>query len=75
MRWYSGLAGVAAVLTLTAPALAQGRQEQLKAKLEKKKGEAWIKNPKWITDYDEAKKQAKSSGKVILGYFTRSYAY
>ena len=28
----------------------------------------------WVKDYDEARAQAKSSGKPIFAYFTRSYA-
>lgn len=66
------LAVTAAILAcFSAPASAQ----DLEQKLEKKLGEAWIKDPKWITDYDEAKAEAKKTGKVIFGYFTRSYSY
>jgi hypothetical protein len=62
-----------ALLALTAPAFAD--KADLEKKLEKKLAAGWIKDPKWITDYDEAKAQAKKTGKVIFGYFTRSYSY
>lgn len=66
------LMALAAVMAIATPAFAQGDFEQ---KLKKKLDSAWIKDPKWITDYDEAKAEAKKTGKVIFGYFTRSYAY
>lgn len=49
-------------------------QEQLKKQLEEKVGEAWVKDGGWITDYDQAREEAKKSGKLICAYFTRSYA-
>ncbi len=66
------LMALAAVMAIATPAFAQGDFEQ---KLKKKLDSAWIKDPKWITDYDEAKAEAKKTGKVIFAYFTRSYAY
>lgn len=57
---------------LATPAAAQ---DDLQGKLDKKLAEAWIKDPAWITDYDEAKKKSAETGKVIFAYFTRSYAY
>jgi hypothetical protein len=36
--------------------------------------EEWLKKADWITDYDKAREEAKKSGKMIFGYFTRSYA-
>ena len=69
------LAGAAALVALAGPALAQQSQEQLKAKLEKKKKAPWITVPNWETDYDKARQQGKESGKAIFGYFTRSYAF
>ncbi|MBL4846337.1 MAG: hypothetical protein JKY65_12485 [Planctomycetes bacterium] len=66
------LAVSAALLVCTgAPASAQ----DLEKKLEKKLAEKWINSPKWHTDYDTAKAEAKKSGKIIFGYFTRSYSY
>ncbi|MCA8926125.1 MAG: hypothetical protein KDD82_30240 [Planctomycetes bacterium] len=59
---------------LATPAVAQGGGD-LQGKLDKKLAEGWIKDPLWITDYDEAKQKAGESGKLIFGYFTRSYSY
>lgn len=28
----------------------------------------------WVTDYDQARRQAKQEGKLLFTYFTRSYA-
>lgn len=60
-----------ALLLCATPALGQDNQ----AKLDKKLAEGWLKDPVWITDYDEALAKAKETGKPIFGYFTRSYAY
>ena len=57
-----------------APARAQESQESLKAKYEAKIGEAWFKDGGWGADYDKAREQAKAGGKLIVAYFTRSYA-
>lgn len=65
---------LAALVALATPAMAQDSSD-LEAKLKKKLESPWIKDPKWITDYDEAKAEAKKTGKVIFGYFTRSYSY
>ena len=73
---YRSLTGALALLLalgLASPAAAQGGD--LQGKLDKKLAESWIKDPAWITDYDEALKQAKETGKPIFGYFTRSYSY
>jgi hypothetical protein len=32
-------------------------------------------NAAWRTDFDAARKAAKASGKLLLAYFTRSYAH
>ncbi len=62
---------IALALVALAPALlAQSLQEKLDAKLQ----EPFVKNSAWVLDYDDALAQAKASGKLILGYFTRSYA-
>ena len=61
------------VLGMASPALAQS-PEQLKALKDKKLAGAWLKNAGWITDYDAAKAKAAESGKLMFGYFTRSYA-
>ncbi|MEZ6188839.1 MAG: thioredoxin family protein [Planctomycetota bacterium] len=48
--------------------------QDLEAKLKEKLAHPWIQEQGWITDYDEAMAQAKESGKLIFGYFSRSYA-
>ena len=36
--------------------------------------EEWLQNADWVMSYVEAKAKARQSGKMIFGYFTRSYA-
>jgi hypothetical protein len=65
---------------IAAPVLAllvalQQDQAVLKEKLDKKLAEAWLTKAAWNTDFDKAKEESKKSGKPILAYFTRSYAY
>jgi len=60
------------LLSLAAPALAQS---DLEAKRDAKLKEAWFTSNPWTNDYDVARAQAKEQGKVIFGYFTRSYAF
>ena len=66
-----------ATLLAAAPAEAQRQpptQEELQARLDAKKALPWLTKADWTTDFDEAKKRAEESGKVIFAYFTRSYA-
>ncbi|MCA8941806.1 MAG: hypothetical protein KDB80_04535 [Planctomycetes bacterium] len=49
-------------------------QQRLIKQRDEKLAKAFLKNGDWITDYDAAKKRATESGKLIFGYFTRSYA-
>jgi hypothetical protein len=71
------LAGLVAAL-LASSALAQGRtppsQEQLKENRANKVAEKWFTDAGWIDDYDVAREKASESGKLILAYFTRTYA-
>jgi len=62
------------VLGLGAPALAQDGGSALEKKRDEKLAEPWVKAGGWITDYDKALAESKKSGKLIFGYFTRSYA-
>ena len=71
-RLTSALA-IAFALALAAPAGAQD-QEQLKKNLEEKLAKPFAKSTPWVLDFDEAKAEAKKSGKTIFAYFTRSYA-
>jgi len=49
-------------------------QAELKAKLDAKLKEPFVANAPWVLDYAEAMKKAKEEKKLILAYFTRSYA-
>lgn len=48
---------------------------KLRDRLEKKLTEPFCMAVKWVLDYDKAKLAAKTSDKLIFGYFTRSYAH
>ena len=50
-------------------------QEELADLRDKKLQSEFLKKADWITDYDKAREAAKSGGKLIFGYFTRSYSY
>jgi hypothetical protein len=63
------------VAGLCLPLAVTEAQETNEQKLEKKLKEPWLVNGGWITDYDAALAKAKESGKVIFGYFSRSYSY
>lgn len=70
-----GVGAVALLLCAAAPALAQGPNvDELREKRAKKVAEPWFTSNPWTDDYDVARERAKDSGKVIFGYFTRSYA-
>ena len=58
-----------------APAPKAQGQEELIALREKKLAKEVFKNAAWRTDFDAAKAEAKKDGKLLLVYFTRSYAY
>jgi hypothetical protein len=67
---------VGATLLAASPAEAQRQPptpEQLQERFDEKMGEAWWKNATWHTDYATALEAAKTSGKKIFAYFTRSY--
>ena len=67
------VAGLVTALLATS-ALAQGTQDEFKAKRTAKMAESWFTGNPWTADYDEARAKAKESGKVIFAYFTRSYS-
>ena len=50
-------------------------QDDLKKKRAEKLAKPVFKNAAWTTDYDAARKRAKEEGKLVLTYFTRSYAH
>lgn len=52
----------------------QQSQEELIAKRDAKLEQAWLDKADWILDYEEALAKAGESGKLVFGYFTRSYS-
>lgn len=71
---HATLAALLLAVPGTAWAQKEQSQEELKAKRDKKLADPWLKNADWITDYDKARETAKSSGRLIFAYFTRSYS-
>ena len=70
-------AGTAAILLSTLPASAQGGapdQDQMAARFAEFQTHDWFTGAEWILDLDEAKAEAKRTGKPIFAYFTQSYA-
>lgn len=49
-------------------------QVELRAKRAEKLAKPVFKLADWVMDYDEARARATAEGKLILTYFTRSYA-
>ena len=49
-------------------------EEDLIQRRDKKLAGAWIGLAPWQTDFDEARAEAKRSGRLIFAYFSRSYA-
>src|SRR5436853_1760235 len=69
--------GIVLALGLMVAAQAASQQadlSELVAKRDKKLAAPFLRCAKWTTSYDQARTAAKASGKLILGYFTRSYA-
>lgn len=75
LRCAVGFSLLLAILAPRAVAQQPSSEEELIKKREAKLQEDWIKANPWTTDYDEARAQAKETGKMIFAYFTRSYAY
>jgi hypothetical protein len=67
---------VLALCTLISPALRaqQDDVQKLISNRDHKLDAPFLKKASWATNYEDAKASAKASGKLILGYFTRSYA-
>ena len=62
----------ASFLLLLAAVAASG--ESFEEKLAEKLAKPFAKNAAWVLDFGEAKGLAAEKGKVIFGYFSRSYA-
>lgn len=50
-------------------------QEDLRARFGEKLGKPFLRAAAWTTDYDAARARATVEKKLIVAYFTRSYAY
>ena len=64
----------AAAALLTAPLPCQKSQEQLLAQRAKKLAKPVFTYADWNLDYEKAQEIARSEGKLILAYFTRSFS-
>lgn len=69
------VAALAAVLACSSVVCAQGGQEDLIDKREKKLAKEVFHTNPWVFDYDAARAQAKEQNKLLFTYFTRSYAF
>jgi len=65
-----------ALLTLPLALLVEGTraQDTNEQKYQKKINQEWFTKGGWTDDYASARARSKKEGKVILAYFTRSYA-
>lgn len=62
-------------LLASAPAVAaQDEQQELREKYEHKLEKEFVSKIEWIQSFDQARASAKKQGKLVLGYFSRSYA-
>jgi hypothetical protein len=50
-------------------------QADLEVKYQEKLKKEFFKKGPWLLDYDEARAEAKKTGKPLFVYFTRSYSY
>lgn len=68
------LAALAAGLLASVATAQASNQDKLIQQREEKLAKPVFQNAAWRTDYDAARAEAKKDGKLILTYFTRSYA-
>ena len=67
---------IAGSLALTAALPAQQKsQEELITEREKKLAKPLFQEANWIFDYEQAREEARTQGKLLFTYFTRSYSY
>ena len=71
LRW--GL--LAFGLLAAAPAAsAQDEKQELRDKYKEKLEKEFVSKIEWVRSFEQARESAKKQGKLVLGYFTRSYA-
>ena len=74
-RFVTGSLALLLLAIAATPVLAQDdEQARLAKQRDEKLQKAFLKNGEWLTDYDAAMKKASESGRLMFGYFTRSYA-
>ena len=73
MKTATSLLVAALAFSASLAAQQKSQEEFIQLRDEKLAKEVFKKAP-WGFDYDAARKQAKAEGKLILAYFTRSYA-
>ena len=79
MNTISKLLSAALVAAIACDVVAQRQQrvydqDDMQHRKQELLEEEWLQNANWVMTYAEAKAKAKQSGKMIFGYFTRSYA-
>jgi hypothetical protein len=75
LKLFTTTAAFAFVATFSVTSFAQQDDlKQLAANRDKKMSSPFLRCATWHCNYDEARAAAKASNKLILGYFTRSYA-
>ena len=73
LRYGALLLGLFAVAAPAATAQGQENAE-LREKYDKKLQKEFVSKIGWANSLEEARATAKKEGKLVLGYFTRSYA-
>lgn len=68
------LSAAAGLLLIAAAPVAQGGDAELQAKYDKKLEKEFVSKIAWTQNLTDAQKKSKESGKLVLGYFTRSYS-
>ena len=64
-----------ALLVALAPQVATAQTgDGMQQRYDDKLAEPFLEKAQWLLDYDEARVEAKKTGKAIFVYFTRSYA-
>lgn len=69
------LASLVSITVAAAQGPTQPTQDELKQKRAEKLGKPVFHRAAWQFDYDQARALAKQEGKLLLVYFTRTYAH
>ena len=63
-----------ALLLVAAPTVQAQGDEKMESNYNEKLKKEFAEKIPWVHTLDAARKQAENEGKMVLGYFTRSYA-